>query len=508
MPCTKCGTLLLVYNDILTCPNCSGLKVLDSETSAIISCRRVELFQKLWKDELQKMEKSSLLLHITAHREHLCREFFKKYSLIQLGKYFTDTLFLKRAILLANPNGTVIINDVEQAKTIIDLFESTTMVETYDLLIKSCYVNTIYDNDFEIHSLSNDQLLQNFTVVHNEKYLSLLKSYENYGILIPEKGEKLIEEHQEEFNNLMNKRPQKQFQTRQEFVKKNYDVISGLYLGLLRNELYGQTFDIQEYSKILEDPSELIKFINQFPFDSRGISTWDTNNFLVKCKQFFKKDLKLLRTILLFEDNNPQAFPLFVRIKNNEHDFVCISQAFAIFIYILLHAIITKKIFKTETDARGRQFEIVVQQRFEELGFAYVPNIVDNPKHCTIEIDGIAVRGEICYVIECKKPRLPPLVEANESRKIMIEDLKGIVDGFKRVLKKGERVTEPRPSLPDKMAYVKSNMNSFGIDMQNVEIIQGLIVSMDYPFMDKYKGIHIFSLNEIDHDRLNSIRNI
>jgi hypothetical protein len=503
MPCKKCGTVLLNYKDNMTCPPCTGLKMLDSDMSSKISSHRVAYFQKLWKDELSKIERSSLLLHITAHREHLCREFFKKYSLIELGQYFRDTLFLKRAIFLANPNGSVVINDTNQAKSIIELFETITMVETYDLLIKSCYANTIYENEFNVDSLSDKQLLENFTVVHNEKYLSLMKSYKNYGIFSPDEGEKKIKEHEEEFNNLIGKKSSEQTKTSQEFIKKNYDLVSGLYLSLLRNALYAEVFDVQDYDKIMDEPSTLMKFVNtQFLFDDRGISVCNTNEFLVKCRLWFKKDLKLLRKILLFEDENPHIFPLFVRIKNDKNDFVCISQAFTIFIYILLHAIITKKFFKMETDERARKFEITVQQKFEELGFAYKPNFKDNPKNPTLEIDGIAVLNETCYVIECKKPRLPPLVEANETRKLMIEDLKGIVDGFKRIQKDGVRTTEPRPSLPSKITYVKSNMGSLGSDMRNVKTIHGLIVTMDYPFIEEYKGIHILSLNELSSEKL------
>lgn len=497
MPCNKCGHFLILREEELICPKCNDMQILDSVTASIISCKRVQYFKELWKTELVKANRPTFLLHIADHREHTCREFFKKYSLIELGKYFSDTLFLKRVIKLSNPQGGQIIDDKTTSAPFIDLFNETIRVEVDNLLINSCYANMLYSKEFELDSISGEDALSNFIITQNEMYLDLFESYANYGIFTQQEGEAKIKESMEEFERIMQKNEPKSILTRQEFVERNYDIISSLYMSLLRNELFAEVFELRDYGEILTDPSDLMKFINQFPYDIRGLTTCDTVDFLKRLKDFFNKDEDTLRKIFLFENTNPDCFPLFIRFQHEKRDFVIISQAFTIFVYILLHAILTRSLFIRETEKRAKKFESVVKETFENLGFTYHPNFtyVENKKK--IEIDGLAVKNDVCYVVECKKPRLPLLVESNEARKIMIEDLKGIVDGFKRIPRNGERAIIDRPSLPCKIDYVKINKNSLPINLQGVSKIIGIVITMDNPFLESYKGIKFLPLNKI-----------
>lgn len=500
MPCNICSSILIEYGGKLVCPKCQNLKVLDVSTGIAISDKIVDIFQKLWDEDLKKIEQASLLLHIMADREILSRKYFKEYGALDVDKLFSDTLFLKRVNQNGNPDGAIIIDSVEKAQPIIKLFNTTKKVETDSLLIKSRYAIMLYDKEFELKSLSSDDVLSNFTVCHTEDYLKLMRSYENYGLYSKEKGEQKIEEYKKE-SKIFEKKSKPTISTREEFVKRNYDTISSFYLAFIRNDLYSKVFELRQFGNLMHDPARLFDFFNKFPFDPRGFTQCDTTKFISESRRFFKKSLETVKKTLLFDNENQDAFPLFVRIKNKKYDFVIFSQNFAIFMYVLLHAIITRDLFIAETNRRGKIFEERVKGKFETLGFSYMPNVKDDPKQPTLEIDGIAVKNEKCFVIECKNSRLPLIVESSEARTIMIDDLKGIVDGYKRELRDGQRVKTPVKKLTEKVAFVKNHLTQLGIN-ETITDIRAIIITRDIPLMDTYDGIEIVSFDEISQEKL------
>lgn len=486
MSCNVCNTKLVYYNNDLICPKCNDIKLVDSLTASILSCKRVHIFRKLWNVELEKIHKGSLLLHIAVHRENLARKFFKEFGVIEIGRFFSDTLFLKRVQKFGNSNGKIIIDDVNKSKPIIDLFNELSKIETDDSLIKSGYAVMKYKDEFDLDLLTDDSTLENFTVLQTEDYINLSKSYENYGLFSEKEGQKKIEESKKEFDEIMKEKRIPKKYTPKEFIEKNFDTISSLYLALIRNEIYSEVFDLRCFKQLLDEPAKIMEFIGKFTYDTRGISECPTTSFLIDCKDFFPLELNKSRKIFLLDDQNPDAFPLFIRIKVENKDFVIISHTFTIFIYVLLHVIITSEQFKNETSKRGIFFENKVQDKFEKLGYSYIPNFKDNPKNPILEIDGIATKKDICYVIECKNPRLLPLVESSEARQIMASDLKGIIDGLKRTTKNDKRIIKNIPSLPEKVEFVKKNSKTIGLS-SDIKFFKGIVITSDFPVLDMYK---------------------
>lgn len=508
MPCSKCQHVLIYYKNNLECPKCSNYNVLDSLTASIISCMRVRTFRNLWKEKLIKIDRSSLLLHITTHRETIARKFFQEFTPIELDQYFADTLFLKRVLQYGNPNGQYVIDDTQKSEPIISLFRELSKVETDDDLINSGYAVMLYDSEFVLsHSLSSDFILKNFTVSQTEEYLKLSKSYENYGLYARETAEQKFNENKPELQKLLEVKGTPYSMTSNEFIKRNYETICSLYIGLIRNEIYSEVFDLRKLGEIITEPSQLMELMKTFRFHPNAMTrSNNTAEFLLDCRNFFKTEQIIkLKKILLFDDENPNVFPLFVRIKNKDHDFVIISHTFTAFMYILLHAIITKKYFDAEADRRGYEFEKQVRKKFEDLGFECKSNIIYKPskKKQNLEMDVVAVKNGKCYVIECKHPRLPPLVESSEARKNMAMDLRGIVDGFKRTTENGIRITKTIPSLLEKINYVKDNFSSLGFSQKITDTIYGIIVTVDYPVIENYKGIDIFYFGDISPDKIN-----
>ena len=78
---------------------------------------------------------------------------------------------------------------------------------------------------------------------------------------------------------------------------------------------------------------------------------------------------------------------------------------------MFLHAFTHKKIFDGITETKSKEFEKeTVKNNFEKIGYQYIPNITDKRKS-TLEIDGLAIKDNICYIVECKGWKLRPLID-------------------------------------------------------------------------------------------------
>ena len=174
--------------------------------------------------------------------------------------------------------------------------------------------------------------------------------------------------------------------------------------------------------------------------------------------------------------------------------------------YIFLHAILFDDIFNEDAKKRGKEFEPKTQKYFENLGYSYYPNIKHIENHQEIlEIDGVAVKGDIAFIIECKNSRLLPEFESYKAKQIMVDDLKGIVDGVKRKGNRGKITLKQVPSLPEKIEYVKSNLKKLGLEQVSINKIFGLIITGNVPLLSNYKGIEIRKLDSISSEELTKL---
>lgn len=133
-----------------------------------------------------------------------------------------------------------------------------------------------------------------------------------------------------------------------------------------------------------------------------------------------------------------------------------------------------------------------VKSAFEAIGWQYITSTTDK-KNATLEIDGIATYGRRLLVIECKGWKLRPFYEYPQSQAQLLRDIKGIVDGIKYTSLKPKKVT----SLLTKLEFVKKNMSKWGLNLEDFDDIDGLIILRNYPPILDYKGIQIISIRDI-----------
>jgi len=494
LTCKNCGNILIFWDEFV-CPKCKGYSKLDSITASEIAKKRTSNLKELWNRYVITLDKNSVIAHITWQREKLCREFFREYNTLDIAHLLSDTLLLKRVMeTKGQKENAEMIDDEEKATKLRDLHSKGIIMEEDNILVESCLANILYLKKFSLEEIHGNHLFDDFIVLHNERFYNLIESYENYNLLSEQKGKEKIEQWRPEFERLMKEKPQIIEYTREEFVKKQYDTICTFYLGLLRNRVFLEAFDLREYSKLVDDPAEVIRFVNTFEARENAISACNTAEFLIRAKKFFKREIPELKKILLLEVDNPDAFPLFVRVKNSEIDYVLISHRFTALIHIFLHAVITKDLFDKETEIRGKKFEKEVSDEFEKKGFTCIRNVKDSELNTTLEIDVLAIKNKNCFVVETKAHRLPTLIEESNRTAQVVRDIKGIVDGIKYSTIQNKIRKEKIPSLLDKINYIKNNRSKF--DLNDNVSIEGVIVSPDYTWIEKYKGVKIVTKNK------------
>jgi hypothetical protein len=439
MPCAICGRSFLYYYNDPICPKCNNLTVLDSITAISVSKQMVDHLNKLFYDHLTQYDLQALLGNFAAHREDYCRQFFSKYSPLDLGRILNYTLLLKKSLKFGKPNGRIPKSKQEVAE-IVDSFDKVAERESEHLKIKSCYARVLYLEKFDETNLTKDNLFSIFRIVESEKYKHMRSMFAKHDLFSAAEGVRKIEEYKGGKENITNSSQQKTY-TAEQFVKTFYDLISTMYVALLRNKIYAECFDLRSYKEILNDPAQLMEFVNTFEYiGGDTITVSPTKEFLFRAQQFFKISEQKVIDTLIFDEHHPNNFPLFVRMRAEglaDGDVTIISHRFSYLVYTVLHAIITKNLFDSETEKRSKEFEKKkVKEEFEKQGYIYKPNIVDKRK-ASLEIDGIAVKGERCYVVECKGWQLPLLIDEPDKRSQVIRDVKGIIKGEKYSFKNG-----------------------------------------------------------------------
>jgi hypothetical protein len=499
MPCKTCGHSLLVYDNEYICPKCKQLALLDSITAITVSRKIVDHLSTVFDDELTKYNTQILLGNLAAHREYYSRQYFLEYRTLDLGKLFAYTFLLKRACRFRNTAGKIPTTK-EDISTLVDTVEKLIDMEVEHLKLKSGYNTMLYLEKFDENKLRVDQLLNNFRIVENEKYLIVRKTFANHDIFTDKEAEGRLEQYKNEGHSNIGDQQQSKTFTPEQFVSTNYGILNSMYVGLLRNQVHSETFDLRSYAEIFDDPGRLMEFVNTFRFEGGNTHTTSpTEVFILRAQTFFKISREKVNKILLFDEDNSSIFPLFVRFKSQTlGDVVIISHRFSYFIYTILHAILRRDLFGAETEKRSKTFEKErVKNEFERLDYTYLTNVVDKRKS-TLEIDGIALKNDRCYVVECKGWRLPHLVDELDKKNQTIRDLIGIIKGEKYSISRNGRMTMKKVrSLLDKMQFVNDNLSLRDLKRSQIKTVDGLIVLIDYSPIPEYEGIKIISVDQI-----------
>jgi hypothetical protein len=493
MPCSICGRPLFFYPNQFNCAQCKGFNVLEQNEAAHLYEIQIEFVRKKWREYLSKFNKDSIILEAARYRERYCRNIlFSRYSTINLDTLFVLTVVIQHAALFSNAKKGCILDDIS-FREVIDMGRKVSILENTYTYIKANYYSIVIKEPLTQGEFTPDQISK-IKIVENERYNTVRETFAGIDVFPARVAEEKVAEI---LKNMKSEERKYRDFTAEEFISSCYPVILAMYGGLLRSKYYSEAFDLRQFGNIMEDPAELMKLVWKFPIKD-DLAYISKDVFIEKAKQTLKISKRVLKRNLLFGSAYEATFPLFIVISWGGKERIIISHRFAYFIYAILHASITKSLFDAETERLSSIFENnKVKSEFERCGYSYINNQIIKYTSGQMEIDGIAVKDRICYVIECKSWRFPPFVEEKTKAEQIVRDLEGIIEGKKFTTRNGVLQYERIRSLPEKVSFVSMNRHRFRPDDVEIKEVSGLIITHHPPPISTYKGVRIISLSQI-----------
>lgn len=483
---------MILVDDQSKCPICENLPIIEGDLAKRRCHEKIDQISGLFHEYLKQFDKNGLIAHIAWAREKFARDFFQEYKGFHLTKFLTYNLLMKEIAKDPNIKGRSEANE-KNVKQLVDTYEKFVDRRELCLDLENGFYSMIDGRISEAGEVAGP-VEDTFSLVPNETYLPIRRSFENNGILSQEDCQRRIDQYKIEIGTVDNSL-QKRSYTTDEFIETFYTVILQLYCGLLRNAMYVRVFNFDRLKEIAIIPSRIIEFVNTFQLVDGIFTECNVQEFSARLQKFFRgRRPNLIERALVFSSSNADIFPWFVRVE----DHIFVSHRTSYLVFALLHAILHKDKFDEETKKRSLEFEKrEVEQEFRGAAFDYRNDLKNRSKDWTLQIDGIATQANSMFIVECKGWGLKALYERKETQRYLERDLKGIVDGLKYTTKNGRLQTTKRPSLLEKIDFAKNNMNIWGYDPKQFSEVQGLIVMRDFSPIREYKGIRIVSMREI-----------
>jgi hypothetical protein len=499
MPCPLCGTKLL-FTDIASnktaCPKCDHILVVDRMLATRISTERLTYLYGLFMRYMRQFKKNQLIAHIIWEREKYSRDYFENYQGLDMSRFVSYSYLIKN-LMVQSFDGYREAN-AQNTPEIISRFSDYLDLLTEHIYLKEGFAEMIAKQPFDPNprNLTIQRKLSQFKIMYNEDYSRLIRTFANNEIYPEEEGRRKIAEYRKEWEMIMRSGDfsKKVTYTPEGLIKKSYPELNRLYCGLLKNVVYASTFDFSNYRGIITDPAQIMELANGFMLVRDYITVTSSTEFEHGVKRVFADTMLEAKEVLLFSETNLRTFPLFVLLD----DHVFISHRTAFLIYLLLHPIIVKEYFDRETVRRSKELETQkTREAFEKASFMYVPDVKDNEKNPTIQIDGLAGKGGVLYVVEVKGWGLTTFYEHKNKHEYLERDLKGVVDGIEYTTKDGKLCEKQIPSLLEKIEHTKNKMHNHGFDPSVFRLVKGAIVIEDFPPIDEYKGVRMIGLQDI-----------
>jgi len=494
MICKTCSSNVLLRGDSPICPKCNNLKILSKETALKVVKKQVDWFNKGFYDVLKTFQKDRLIVWLLGEREKFSTAFFVDKPAIQLDSFLAMNVLIKRVMKEGNNSGEKEA-DEENTQQLIDLFSSFVGVAERYHIINEGFGFYIYEEEFKIDDLDMKTLMSNFKILYSSEWQDILKTFGNNLVMSGSEGDKYFEKYGEEYEKVKDIPPNPQQLSPEETISKLFPAFQSFFVSLTKNNLFAEQFDLTKLKESNLSPEKLLEILKSFDQQTGLMSMRSKNNFMKTIKKIFRgyREQVIFKK-LVFSESNQGIFPLFVQIGDN----ILTSPYFMRLLSVYYYPIYYKTLFDNEIRKRGNIFENrEVPKKFESNGFTTCPPFKDK-KNATLEIDGLAWKGDTLFVIECKVWDIKSYFEHKRIHLYRERDLGGIVDGKEYSNKNGSIVSKDKPSLPKKVNFVKENLEKFCPDHKQIKKIQGIIVIKSQPPIGSYKGIKIMSSEEIE----------
>jgi hypothetical protein len=97
MPCSKCGSTLVMLNRKVVCPICEDIEFLDKQSTIDLLARNMEeLDQQILSHLKQRVSKNRILVELAWQRECFSRNLFSQYQTLDLSAFLSYNLLIFR----------------------------------------------------------------------------------------------------------------------------------------------------------------------------------------------------------------------------------------------------------------------------------------------------------------------------------------------------------------------------------------------------------------------------
>lgn len=491
--CEICGTKLVFDPPDLICPKCDNLFLLSQREALQICSKQNKWFSEKCSEIISTSNKKELLLWILEEREILAAEFFTDCPYLKLDNFLAASILIKEVFEKYDTIGTRSPNE-DSVKKLIKYFGFFCRLQARADLLKDGFAYYIAKEHFDLKTIDESRLVSNFKIVYDQQWRGIVQTFEDNLILTDDSAKLYVEKHRKEYDEIKNMfLPKKQLSIEQK-ISTLYPTFKSFKVALTKNSLFAHFFDIYYLKEKQISPETIEKFQKEF-----GKNTDSTVLECVPQKEFFRFIRRKLKDFdkhdvynaLVFSKENKKIFPFFVEIDG----FVYNSSYFLLLMNTFYTPLYYKDLYDKETVKISHAFEIEeVPNRLRKNGFKVRLNVKDKKKNPTLQIDSIAWKYGVLYVIEIKIWDINCFFENKQAHLIRGRDLRGIVDGVKYT----EGEPTPIPSLIKKIDFVRSNIENLCPDYGEINEIKGLIITKSYPPIESYKGVTIIGFNEID----------
>ncbi len=500
MVCDNCKKKQFFNKEGLVCFNCNKTRLLSYEDSLKLVELLIGTADLFFKEELKKFEKDNLLMFLLDYRDKLIYKMFFEVYCVEQEKFLAVNLLIKRVM-----QSTDFINkekaEKERVSKLIEAFTFWTSTKSWYYHIKDKFAIFSYEKSLDFKNINPHMLFtnphlfsevcKNYKIHHAEEFEYIFDTFYLNQNLSKAEAEKYLNEHNEEYKKIEKESENKEkvHYTTEQYIEKFYDFIIAIYSILLRNQVYVDMFNLEYLEKTSIKPENIIKLRNKFSHREDILCAAKIEDFDRMISQLgYNKDEYYNN--LVFSEENQSIFPFFVKVRTTIINSFWCNYFMAMFSNMFLE----KETFLKIHDRRSKKFEKEdCKKEFRNLGYRCWIDQKDTEKKTNLQIDLLAWKENQLFVAEIKIWGIKEYFEQKKVHEQRERDLKGVVDGIEYTKEEPTK----RPSLLNKVEYVKQNLNKWGLEKVKDLNIRGLVITKSVPPKKDYKGVKFISVTQI-----------
>ncbi len=397
MTCKICYSKEVLDGDSVVCPVCTKLNILPKDKTIEICKKNYEWINSGFTQVLNKFEKRRLVVWLMGEREKLATQFFVDRPAIELSKFLSINVLIKRVVNSYEARGNEEANEINTHE-LIDLFaQFINIIEKLYLINENFGYYVIVENtDFE--KLQPYEVMSKLRFVYDEEWLPIIKTFEQHLIMNEESAKIFFEKSKQEYEKNRTNQQTRVNLSIKDRIQQLYPFLEGFMAALNKSKPFSDVFDLSFLLDKKIPPEILMELALSFKHVNGLMNMIPADEFKSMLKSKFPQEQDELYKTLIFKPDNKNKFPIIAEFDGNVFISIDFIKIMALFYYPFYY----KSLFDEETHRLSDIFEKVeVPDKLRKQGFNVITNITDK-KNSTLEIDTVAWKDNTVYVVETK----------------------------------------------------------------------------------------------------------